>query len=477
MLFSRDEMEYCSEQNSCKEEAGFELGMTHPNGRQHKECQDIELLSSSHFDYLNRMDEATNLFDQKLFTTKDSRTDAINVTSDLKYDCNGFYGDIFTYSKDTTGITTILGPYQTHKMPYALSSPNYTFSIKFLFKGQFPASTQIQTNSDNNNIKIRIKSGAIVNPVDILRQVHMDLSFEGRKFLEDENCFTKKERVKTENELTKCGNRMYPEATIPCQNDPTICLLSRELCDGFPQCPNATDENRDSCPHKFPSNTLECTKVINNGIHMPFPAYKCNGIEECKSQDGADEKDCELGTIITYTVLLPGFGICLTAAIVVVYKTKPHLRDINPEVDASVHYISSPKEKSQKLIEFQNAKNREVHNRKYYNDMLESSNGNQAEALNEVKKNVGPSVTKNILEDIDCSKSFYKKLKAALFGLIKKIPLKIRIVILITKRLFSHFGDIIKDVLVLITLGRLIQGGDFFLAWVSILAKHIENTF
>ena len=305
----------------------------------------------------------------------------------------------------------------------------------------------------------------------------MDLSFKGFwKYLEHKNCLSKKEREETEKGLIKCGNQMYPEATIPCQNDLTRCLLPSEMCDGIPQCPNATDENLHSCSDKFPSANFECTKVIN-GIHIPSPAYKCNGIKECP--DGSDEKDCELGTIITYTVILPVFGICLTAAIVVVYKTQPLLRDVNPEVDASVHYISSPKEKSHKLIEFQNVRSRGIHNSKYYNDMLESTNGNQAEALNEVKKNVGPSVTKNLLEDIKSSnlKSFYETLKASLFGLIEKIPLKIRIVILITKRLFAHFGDIIKDVLVLITLGRLTQGGDFFLAWVSILAKHFENTY
>ena len=90
-----------------------------------------------------------------------------------------------------------------------------------------------------------------------------------------------------------------------------------------------------------------------------------------------------------------------------VYKTKSHLIDANVELDA-LYGLSCPKEKSRKLIEVQNVRSRKVHNRKYYNDILESANGDKAEALNEIRKNVGPSVTKTLLEDIDHSKSFFK---------------------------------------------------------------------
>ena len=95
----------------------------------------------------------------------------------------------------------------------------------------------------------------------------MDLSFEGRKFFGDENCVPKKEWEEFENRVAKCGNQVYPHATIPCKNDPTRCVLPSEMCDGFPQCPNATDESLDNCSHKFPSSaTFECTKAISNNF-------------------------------------------------------------------------------------------------------------------------------------------------------------------------------------------------------------------
>ena len=388
--------------------------MTHPNGRHHRECQKTSLLSNLYFDFLNRMDEVNNMFEGKVFATKKSVQITNDLPNSLWFDCNG-YG------------------WSDHIGVYGMTYINEPFTL-------------FQKN--------------------IVRYYAMNLTFEGRKFFEDENCVPRKKREDFESRMAKCGSQWYPNATIPCQNDPTRCVLPSEMCDGFPQCPNATDESLHNCSHKYSSATFECTKYVGNGFSIPILAFRCNGIKECSN--GADEEGCFLLGIITYSVLLPGFVICLTAAIVVVYKTKSHLIDANVELDA-LYGISCPKEKSRKLIEVQNVRSRKVHNRKYYNDILESSNGDQAETLNEIKKNVGPSVTKTLLEDIDRSKSFFKTLKVFIFSWIEKIPWKIRIVLSITKSLFTHFGDIIKDVLLLITIGRLTQGADFFLAWVSIL--------
>ena len=432
MLLLREEVEYCKEKHTCFY-VSDELGKSHPNGRHHKECQRGIYLSSLHFDFLNRMDEEITIFQRKVFIGHYDMRTALNLTSDFWYECD----DI------------------ARQMQFYI--------------GNLKSSSKI----------IELDSGSSYKFSEIVRQLIMDLSFEGRKFFGNESCLPnhKEEWEKFENQLAKCGSQFYPEANITCQNDPTRCLLPSELCDGFPQCPNATDESLDNCKDKFPKlATFECTKDISNNFSIPILALRCNGIKECPN--GKDEEGCDLGTIITYTVLLPGLVICLTASIVVVYKTNPQLVDANVFLDVMYH-ISCPNEKSRKLIEVQNVRSRKVHNRKYYNDILESANGDEAEALNEIKKNVGPSVTKNLLEDIDCSKSFFKTLKVSLFAWIEKIPLKIRIVISITLSLYSHFGDIVKDILMLITIGRLTQGGDFFLAWVSILAmtntKYFQN--
>ena len=117
-------MKYCLEQNSCPNEVEFELGMTHPNGRHHKECQAKALMSSSHFDFLNRMDEATNMFNQTLFvTTKDS---AINVTSVLDYACSGFFANRNAIAADMVSHDT----FTFIKYPYTLTSGHYNYSRK-----------------------------------------------------------------------------------------------------------------------------------------------------------------------------------------------------------------------------------------------------------------------------------------------------------------------------------------------------------
>ena len=44
-----------------------------------------------------------------------------------------------------------------------------------------------------------------------------------------------------------------------------------------------------------------------------------------------------------------------------------------------------------------------------------------------------------------------------------------------TIRLFSHFADIIKDVLFVVVVGKFIKGGGFFLRWVRIQPLPLLN--
>ena len=200
-------------------------------------------------------------------------------------------------------------------------------------------------------------------------------------------------------------------------------------------------------------------------MKVPILAHKCNGVAEC--EDGSDEKDCSLDTVtIVCGILTPGLVLCLSAAVLVIYMVKP--QQTPAELDA-MYQITSPREAKKKIIALQNSKARRVHNKFYFRYHLNQANGNKGEAINTIKSEVGPSVTKNLMEDIDTSKkssNFVKRSFFALSSLIEKVPVKTKSIITITKKLYSHFGDIAKDILVIITIGRLIQGGDFFLYWV-----------
>lgn len=280
---------------------------------------------------------------------------------------------------------------------------------------------------------------------DLYKLMSTDLSFEGRKYLTQPYYQT-------------------PKTNHTCLSNSTIFIEPHEICDGIPQCPNSTDESLDQCRGNFPASaTHECFKPkIGNGMKVPILAHKCNGVVEC--EDGSYEKDCSLDTVtIVCGILTPGLVLCLSAAVLVIYMVKP--QQTPAELDA-MYQITSPREAKKKIIALQNSKARRVHNKFYFRYHLNQANGNKGEAINNIRDQVGPGVTNNLMSDIDNSKSCTKSMKKFFYGLIERIPVKTLSVILITKSLFSHFGDIAKDVFLVITIGQLVQGGDFFLQWV-----------
>lgn len=180
---------------------------------------------------------------------------------------------------------------------------------------------------------------------------------------------------------------------IPCQrvedgeNQDGICIYPEEVCDGIPQCPNATDEALDTCRKYFSSAAqVECQRPnvqLENGMTVPTLAIRCNGIVECA--DGQDELNCKLSTIILYTVLLPGLLIiCVTSYCVL---SKIPIQSID-ELHQSVENISFDCDEINlryKMMKVQTSLNRQDLNQAYFQFVLEKHGGKYSKALNEIK--------------------------------------------------------------------------------------------
>ena len=82
-----------------------------------------------------------------------------------------------------------------------------------------------------------------------------------------------------------------------------------------------------------------------------------------------------------------------------------------------------------------------------------------------------PSVTKTIIEDIGSSGSspnMLQKMTVSMSKLTKKydVPVSLKDMIVLTRKLYSYFGDLVKDIFFVTALGYLIQGGGAPLFWV-----------
>ena len=82
-----------------------------------------------------------------------------------------------------------------------------------------------------------------------------------------------------------------------------------------------------------------------------------------------------------------------------------------------------------------------------------------------------PSVTKTIIEDIGSSGSspnMLQKMTVSMSKLTKKydVPVSLKDMIVLTRKLYAYFGDLVKDIFFVTALGYLIQGGGAPLFWV-----------
>ena len=181
---------------------------------------------------------------------------------------------------------------------------------------------------------------------------------------------------------------------VPCEeevgeNNHGICIYPEEVCDGIPQCPNATDESLDKCQKYFPSAAhVQCDRPnIENGMTVPTLAIRCNGIIECSS--GEDEANCQLSNIILYAVLLPGLVVLFVVSFCVLLWETNHFDEKdhpNETIDsAQLSFEENETDLKYQMIKFQSKPNRDKINRSFFQALLAKHNGNYPNALNEIK--------------------------------------------------------------------------------------------
>ena len=179
---------------------------------------------------------------------------------------------------------------------------------------------------------------------------------------------------------------------VPCQegglNNDGICIYPEEVCDGIPQCPNATDESLDKCQNYFSNATkIQCDRPnIGNGITIPTLAIRCNGIIECSN--GEDEANCHLSNIILYAVLLPGLVVLFLISFCVLWQTNIFDDDEDPNetIDlAQLSFEENDQDLKYQMIKFQSKLNREEINRSYFQAILAKHEGKYPDALNKMK--------------------------------------------------------------------------------------------
>ena len=122
-------------------------------------------------------------------------------------------------------------------------------------------------------------------------------------------------------------------------------------------------------------------------------AIPCNNKIECKN--GADEKNCNKGTIPVATSLGIGLIVTLVVASIVVIRTKLSIaKEVNVSENQSV---SIPKQVQLQQCELEE---RKKWNRKYFQALIDSNGGKRDEALNKIRLQFGPSITENFINDI-----------------------------------------------------------------------------
>ena len=131
--------------------------------------------------------------------------------------------------------------------------------------------------------------------------------------------------------------------------------------------------------------------------------------------------------------------------------------------------------KNQVLVQQIESKKRKILNTHYFKRVQRRTLGhNYAQALNTIKHQFGPLTAQTIISDskeaktkLVWHKKVTKKLNSWKEKLGKKIPVRVSGGYSMGRRLFSHYKDMVKDVVFLIVIGQLVKDGEMFLQWVS----------
>ena len=266
-------------------------------------------------------------------------------------------------------------------------------------------------------------------------------------------------------------------------------ISSYSICDGIIETLNGTshggsDEDLEMCSkYKYPlSATTVCEKPgIYNNLTIKIRAVPCNGVVECKN--GEDEKNCNLNykeevltsLAIGFVVAFGGSGWYVWSLDLNIFDPQERSQQEKQSDNDSGNDNEENMIKNQVLVQQIEPKKRKILNRTYFKRVQRRTLGhNYAKALNTIKCQFGPSTAQTIISDskeaktkLSWHKKVTKKLNSWKEKLGKKIPVKVSGGYSMGRRLFSHYKDMVKDVVFLVIIGQLVKDGEMFLKWVS----------
>ena len=259
------------------------------------------------------------------------------------------------------------------------------------------------------------------------------------------------------------------------------------VCDGILESLNGTshggsDEDLEMCSkYKYPpSATTVCEKPgIYNNLTIKIRAVPCNGVVECKNEE--DENNCNLNyNKEVFSSLAIGFVVAFGGSGLYVWSLDLNIFDAQEQSQQEKQSDNDSDNeeniiKNQVLVQQIEPKKRKILNRRYFKRVQRRTLGhNYAQALNTIKHQFGPLTAQTIISDskeaktkLVWHKKVTKKLNSWKEKLGKKIPVKVSGGYGMGRRLFSHYKDMVKDVVFLVIIGQLVKDGEMFLKWVS----------
>ena len=203
------------------------------------------------------------------------------------------------------------------------------------------------------------------------------------------------------------------ENSLNCTNYTNICYSKNEVCDQICQCPDCEDESFDKCKDLFPATATEkCIKAgTNNNTSLWIKATPCNKVIECK--DESDETNCKSDYSV-YIILGVSALIILICAWMKIGHISRYWKKVVSHVRGGIHQeLIEGAHGQQSLISFvvshQGTNLRTDTNQQFFKWELAHHGNDKAETFACIKDQFDPNTCKNVLEDAPLPKSCWSK--------------------------------------------------------------------
>ena len=289
--------------------------------------------------------------------------------------------------------------------------------------------------------------------------------------IQDDHSFQRRDLAQIMGDWTKefvLKQNCFETGIFLCnEGDRNECIPNVQTCDGIPQCSNGRDEDLDLCRRSSfpPTATKECLKPDVYNLDIKILAVPCNRIEECSN--GEDEADCKLQWHITFVVLLAGFLVIVAISVYMLYTAtlEDYEEEVNFEELLREHGFESKHTISYlTMLQSVEHKLRVQINQRYYQAVLIHCNS-KALSIIWLKDNLDAFTLDNVMGDLG-DLSIFGKAKVLMIKIIRGIPMRIKfkgLPLMIIKP-FTHYLDVVRDILVVIQVGHYLQSGNTFLS-------------